>query len=120
MVFVWLSYRSDLSRAYPMFALSSRQINDVPTDIDPISLLPPAIANNAIKVKNPCAVDLLIPRYLILWTSDGAQFQLTYPQPFSQNLYDYLTLNVNVSAFEFVGERLKYGRLRRLLDYVKS
>ena len=120
MVGVWQNYSSDLDRAYPMFALSSRQVNDISTNLNPLDLLPPAIRNKAIEVKNACAVSLLTPRSLILWTSDGAQFQITYPQPFSQALFDYLTLNTNVSAFEFVGECLKYGRLRRLLDNVGS
>lgn len=120
MVLVWQNYSSDLDRAYPMFALSSRQVNDVPTNLNSIDLLPPAIRNRAIEVKNACAVSLLTPRTLILWASDGAQFEITYPQPFSQALYDFLTLNSNVAAFEFVGERLRYGRLRRLLDNVGS
>lgn len=120
MIKVWQNYTSDLGRAYPMFALSVTQVNDVDTNLNPINLLPPAIRDRRIEVKNACAVNLLTPRSLILWTSDGAQFQITYPQPFSQALFDYLTLNVNVAAFEFVGERLRYGRLRRLLDNVGS
>lgn len=120
MVDVWQNYNSDLGRAYPMFALSSLQVLEVPTDINPVDLLPPAIRVKAIEVKNACSVEGLTPRTLILWTSDGAQFRLSYPQPFSQNLYDYLTLNTEVAAFEFVGERLRYGRLRRLLDSVRS
>ena len=120
MILVWQAYNSDLGRAYPMFALSSQQVNDVPTDKSAIALIPPAISSSAIEGKYPCAVDQLTPRFLTLWASDGAQFRLSYPQPFSQNLYDYLTLNTEVAAFEFVGERLRYGRLRRLLDYVRS
>ena len=103
-----------------MFALSSRQVNDVDTNLNPIDLLPLAIRNKTIEVRNACAVSLLTPRNLILWTSDGAQFEITYPQPFSQALYDFLTLNTDVAAFEFVGERLRYGRLRRLLDTLKD
>ena len=117
---IWQGYRTDLGRVYPMFALSSSQLNDVSSNIDPISLLPNAIVSELIENKYPCAVDGLTPRYLILWDSNGAQFQLSYPQPFSQNLFDFLTLNTDVAAFEFVGERLKYGRLKRLLDYVRS
>ena len=120
MVKVWQNYTSDLGRAYPMFALSIQQVNDVPSQIDPVTLLPSSIQQKAIAVKNACSVGGMTPRYLILWTSDGAQFKLTYPQPFSQNLYDYLTLNTQVAAFEFVGERLRYGRLRRLLDTLKD
>ena len=117
---VWRDYKTDLDRVYPMFALSIRQLNDVPSDIDPVSLLPEAIASQLIENKYPCGVEGLTPRYLILWDSNGAQWRLNYPQPFSQNLFDFLTLNLNVAAFEFVGERLKYGRLRRMLDKARS
>lgn len=117
---VWQGYRTDLDKAYPMFALSLNRLNDVPSNIDPISLLPEAIASGLIENKYPCSVNGLTPRYLIIWDSLGAQFQLSYPQPFSQNLFDFLTLNTDVAAFEFVGERLKYGRLKRLLDFVRS
>ena len=121
MVLSWRSYRSDLDRVYPMFALSVRQINpEIAGTIDPLTLLPDAIASQIIDVDRPCAVGGLTARTLVLWALDGGQYRVTYPQPFSQNLYDYLTLNSEVQAFEFVGERLKYGRLRRLLDRVGS
>ena len=91
MVLVWQAYKSDLDRVYPMFAVMSQQLGDVPTKSTAIDLLPPSISSSAIDVKYPCLVDQLTPRYLILWASDGAQFKLSYPQPFNQNLYDYLT-----------------------------
>lgn len=100
---VWREYQSDLGRAYPMYALTLRQINNVSTAINPIDLLPTANKNKVIEVKNACAVPLLIPRLLVLFASDGAQFELTYSEPFNQSLYDYLTLNTNVAAFEFIG-----------------
>ena len=103
-----------------MFALSVRQINtEVAGTVDPVTLLPPAIVSLVIDVERACAVGQLTPRTLVLWASDGGQYQVSYPQPFSQNLFDYLTLNTNVQAFEFIGERLRYGRLRRLLDSVR-
>lgn len=120
MSLAWQSYISDLGRTYPMFAVSVGQINDVPSNVNALGLIPESVSSTAIDLKYPCAVDQLTPRYLILWASDGGQFQLSYPQPFSLNLYDFLTLNVSVAAFEFVGERLRYGRLKRLLDNVRS
>jgi hypothetical protein len=119
MIEVWQNYRSDLGRAYPMFSVIKLQVNDVPTNINPISLLPQTTRSLIRRVKNACSVGGLTQRYLILYLSDGAQFKLSYPEPFSQDLYDYLTLNTDVAAFEFVGERLKYGRLKRLLDNVR-
>ena len=117
---VWQSYKTDLNRSYPMLAVEMEQLNEVPSELNAIDLLPSEIASQLIENQYPCAVDGLTPRYLILWDSNGAQFQMSYPQPFSQNLFDFLTLNTDVAAFEFVGERLKYGRLKRLLDYVRS
>ena len=118
MVQVWQSYRTDLGRAYPFFALSVQQVNDVSTTINPIDLLPTAILENLIDLKTPCAVPGLTPRYLSLFASDGARFMITYPQPFDNSLAQFLTDNLEVAAWEFVGERLKYGRLRKLLDNV--
>lgn len=115
---VWQNYTSDLGRAYPLYALTVGQVNDVSTDINPVDLLPPAVLANLIEVRRSCSVSGLTPRTLILWTTDGAQFRLTYPQPFSDNLAQSLTLNLQVQAFEFVGERIKHGRLRRMLENV--
>jgi len=120
MALVWKNYLTDLGRAYPFYALSLGQINDVPSDIDPIQLLPTAIAESLIELKNICSVPGLTPRVLILWTTEGAQFRLTYPVPFSEDLADLLTNNLQVQAFEFVGERIKDGRLRRMLPNVQS
>lgn len=116
---VWQNYITDLGRAYPMFALTIQQVNDVSSDINALDLLPPAILANLMQVKNSCPVSQLTPRTLILWTGDGAQFRLTYPQSFDQALSDYLTQNLQVQAFEFVGETIKYGRLRRMLENVQ-
>lgn len=115
---VWRSYQTDLDRAYPFFALSVQQVNDVSTNINPLDLLPTAILGNLIDIQNPCAVPGLTPRYLSLFTSDGAQFTITYPQPFDNSLAQFLTDNLDIAAWEFVGERIKYGRLRKLLNNV--
>ena len=118
MALVWLNYQTDLGRSYPMVNLSVGQVNEVDSNINPIDLLPPAVISQVRRVRNSCAVADLTSRVLMLWLIDGAQYRLTYPQPFSQNLFDFLTLNTDVQAFEFVGERVKYGRLRRMLDNV--
>jgi hypothetical protein len=115
---VWQSYQTDLGRAYPMLALNIAQINDVPTSINPVDLLPNAISNELMRVRNPCTLDQLMPRSIVLFASDGASFRLSYPRPFSESLFDYLTVNPDVAAFEFIGERIKYGRLRKLLENV--
>ena len=115
---VWASYLSDLGRAYPMVSIQIAQVNDVPTDTNPLDLLPPAILDQVLRVSMPCAVDGITPRKLSLWLSDTAQFLISYPQPFSENLADYLTAHTDISAWEFIGERVRYGRLRKMLDNV--
>ncbi len=118
MVRVWQNYLTDRGRAYPLFALSSRQVNEVSTTINPLDLLLVADTNQLIEVKNSCTVAQLVPRQINIYAADGAQFLINYWQPFSQNLFDYFTNKTEVAAFEFIGERIKYGRLRRMLDNV--
>lgn len=99
-----------------MYALVVRQTNDISTDINPVELLPRTMRSRIIDLQNSCSVDGLFARLLVLYTNEGARFELVYPEPFSQSLLEFLTTNFDVAAFEFVGERLKYGRLKRLLD----
>ena len=118
MVQVWRSYLTDLGRAYPMYRLGVSQVNELSTSFDALSLLPPSVLTNLIEVKSSCPVNNLIPRSLIIFAIDGAQFRVNYPVPFDQGLSDFLTLNTDVQAFEFVGERIRYGRLIRMLENV--
>jgi hypothetical protein len=99
-----------------MFALSIMQTNDVITNINPIDLLPTYVTASLIEIGTPCAVAGLTPRKLGLWLSDGAQFLINYPLPWTTQLAEDLTNTVDIVAWEFIGERLKYGRLRKILD----
>lgn len=118
MVQVWRAYATDLGRIYPMYPLSLQQINDVSSSVNALDLLPNAIGSELIEVNNPCSVSGLTARKIALFTSDGARFLINYPRPFSQNLADYLTANLAITAWEFIGERIVDGRLRRMLDNV--
>ena len=118
MVRAWQNYLTDTGRAYPLFALSLRQVNQVSTTINPLDLLPVADLNQLIEVKNSCTVAQLVPRQINIYAVDTAQFLINYWQPFNPYLFDFLTLNTQVAAFEFIGERIRYGRLRRMLDNV--
>ena len=115
---VWQNYRTDLGRSYPLYALGVSQVNNVESNINPVDLLPLNITNDLRKFKHSCSVEGLTPRVLILWATDGAQFRVSYPIPFSDDLANYLVANLQVQAFEFVGERIKDGRLRRMLENV--
>ena len=115
---IWQFYRTDAGRMYPFYAVSARQVNDISTNLNPLDLLPSNDLTQLINFSNPCSVPGLTPRKIMLYAVDGAQFLINYWQPFNQNLFDFLTLNIDVAAFEFIGERIKYGRLRRMLDNV--
>ena len=115
---LWISYKSDLDRVYPMLPINIEQLNDVPTLVNPISFLPDAIIELIAVNLDPCLVKGLEPRQLILWLSDGSQFKLSYPVPFNLDLADFLNAKTGIIAWEFVGEKIKYGRLQRLLDNV--
>ena len=71
-----------------------------------------------VEVKYPCSVQALTPRMIKIFASDEAQFLISYWQPFNQALFDHLTASIQVRAFEFIGERIKYSRLQRMLDNV--
>ena len=120
MVLVWQIYYSDLGRAYPMYALSVQQISEIESQINVLNVIPDSIIVKAIEVKYSCNVPQLTSRKLILWLADGGQYSLNYPEPFDDNLAEHLTANTSVQAWEFVGEKIKYGRLRRMLNYVRS
>lgn len=115
---VWQNYLTDLGRAYPLFPLSITQVTNVDTNINPVDLLPTAITAEVRRVRNSCPVPGLTPRQLLLYTSDRAQFRLTFPVPFSQTISDYLVASVQVVAFEFIGEKIRYGRLQKMIDNV--
>lgn len=115
---VWRSYITDMGRAYPMFALSILQENEVSTNIEPLDLLPSDDKNQIIEVKHSCLVKGLTPRKIRIYAVDGARFLINYYRPFNQNLQDFLIANLSISAYELIGERIKYGRLKRMLDNV--
>ncbi|MDJ0773690.1 MAG: hypothetical protein QNJ49_09730 [Mastigocoleus sp. MO_167.B18] len=115
---VWRNYITDMGRAYPLFALSMTQENEVSTNIDPLDLLPSDDKNQIIEVKHSCVVTGLTPRKIRIFAVDGARFLINYYQPFNQVLVDYLVSHLSISAYELIGERIKYGRLKRMLDNV--
>ena len=114
------NYICDLDRAYPMYPMSVVQKGDIATNLDPVSLLPDTIVNSIRTTRHVCAVPGLTARKLSLWTSEGANFTIDYPQPFDEVLAIYLTAHLSIAAWEFIGERLKYGRLQKLLDNAQS
>lgn len=115
---VWQTYVTDCGRAYPLYPLSVRQVNQVLTAINPLDLLPNNDLLQLNDVKHPCSISNLTPRAISIWDAEGAQFLINYWQPFNQDLYDWLTVSIQVQAFEFIGERIKYSRLQRMLDNV--
>lgn len=115
MVLVWRDYRTDIGNTYPFLPLSVRQLNQVSTDIEPLNLLTVADAQNIIEIDKACSVPGLSSRQIIIFASDDAIFAIDYYRPFNQTLYNQLSSSLQVRAFEFVGEKIKYSRLRRMI-----
>lgn len=115
---VWRSYTTDLGRAYPMFALGIIQENQITTNINPLDLLPSSDLTQIINIPTGCIVSGLNPRKIRIFAADGAQFLLNYYQPFTLSLENHLVSITDVIAYEWIGERIQYGRLKRLLENV--
>ncbi len=115
---VWSSYLTDMGRAYPLFALSMTQENEISTTFNPLDFLSDSDKNQIIEVNNPCFVKGFTPRKIRIYAVDGARFLINYYQPFNQVLVDYLVSHLSISAYELIGEQIKYGRLKRMLDNV--
>jgi|GEM_PF-6820907 len=118
MVLVWQNYQSDLGRTYPMYPISIESNNPIDSTINPLLLLDDTAASQVLRVRNACLVGGLTARKLVLYLTNGAIFTLNYPLPFNQVLAMDLTADSNVQAWEFIGEVVKYGRLKRMLDNV--
>ncbi len=73
-----------------------------------------------LNLKDSCGVPGLVKRKIRIFAADSAEFEIDYWQPFNQNLFDYLATNSDVAGFEFIGERLKYFRLKKALDYLNG
>lgn len=110
---VWTSYQTDTGRIYPFLPVSIAQIGESRTDINLLTLLP---INNYREIKTGCSVPGLIPRSIKLYLSDDSSYQLNYPEPFSQALFNSLTTAINVRSFELIGEQIKYSRLIKMLN----
>ena len=113
---VWRDYRTDIGRTYPFMPLSVRQLNQVSTDLDPLTLISVADAQNIVELKNGCSVPGLTPRKIIIHASDDAIFSLDYYRPFNQALFNQFEGLIRVRAFEFLGERIVHSRLTRMIQ----
>lgn len=116
MLAVWRDYRTDIGRTYPFLPLSVRQLNQVSTQVDPIQLLSVGDAANIIELKNGCKVPQLVPRQLKIYSSDDAIFAVDYYRPFTTALYEHLSGQLQVRGFEFIGEKIQYSRLTRMIE----
>ncbi len=116
MVAVWQVYQSDLGLTYPMLGINLTNLGEIVTEIDLITLLPTTIVEQKIEVKSNCFVPGLTPRLIKLYLSDDSNYQLNYPLPFDQQLFNSLSASIAVRAFELVGETIKQSRLRKMLN----
>ena len=113
---VWQSYLTDTGFTYPLLPVSIVLKSQITSDIDILSLLPVTIQNQVLNINKPCSVPNLIPRSIKLFLSDDSRYELNYPVPFDQQLFNSLSAAIAVRAFELVGENIKYSRLQRMLN----
>ena len=113
---VWQSYLTDTGFTYPLLPVSIVLKTEITSDIDILSLLPVATQNLVLDISKPCSVPNLIPRSIKLFLSDDSSYQVNYPLPFNQQLFNSLSASITVRAFELVGENIKYSRLQRMLN----
>lgn len=112
-------YRTDAGRLYPYYRLEVDQVNNISTQFDdPIMFLPNEIKNLIITTQNICNVRGLLPRILNLTFIDNAAYSITCALPFNSQLKNHLANQPEIKSFQFVGEKIKHSRLKRLLDNV--
>lgn len=116
MVQVWSAYFTDTGFTYPFLPVSISLKTDITSDINILSLLPVLIQNQVLDINHPCSVPNLTARSIKLFLSDDTSYQLNYPVPFDQQLFNSLSASIRVRAFELVGENIKYSRLQRMLN----
>lgn len=115
---IWQQYTTDMGRIYPFLSLSAVVENNQSTNFTALDFLPNNDLGELINQQQSCFVSGLTPRKIRIFTSDGAQFLFNYYRPFNQVLEDYLVNNLDVVAYEWIGEKIKYGRLKRMLENV--
>lgn len=115
---IWQQYTTDMGRVYPFLSLSAVVENNQSTNFNVLDFLPNNDLSSLVDHKHSCLVKGLTPRKIRIFTTDGAQLLFNYYQPFNQVLEDYLINNLDVVAYEWIGEKIKYGRLKRMLENV--
>lgn len=110
---VWTTYTTDLGKAYSLVPAIVTELEGSTGNTDPISLFPDL--NLLQDVRLSCSVPDLSYRYVRLFLADGGRYEVIYPLPFNQYFLDSLSNSLAIQAFELVGERIKYSRLKRFL-----
>lgn len=116
MVLAWSNYITDTNYNYPFVPVNIRQISDLNRDDSPVLVLLPDDINNSIDIDITCDVPQLTYRRIRFFFSDESIYEINYYRPFSRALFDYLSSSISVRAFEFIGEQIKYSRLRKMLN----
>ena len=115
---VWTQYITDIGRIYPFIPVAIQQISDLYREDSPLLILPETDRDFVVDFNSSCSVKELTPRKITLFFSDDSVYQFNYYRPFDATLFNWLSNSISVRAFEFIGEEIRYSRLRRILKNV--
>lgn len=118
MASLWQQYRTDTGAIFPFVPLGIVQLNEgeIVSNFSPLSALPPDDLNGIVELETACNVPDMTYRQIILYASDGGQFRINYYLPFSDTLFARLSGIIALQAFELIGERIRYSRLKRIIN----
>ena len=116
MVKVWSNYITDTNYNYPFVSVNTTQISNISREESPLLILPDNDIKASTEIDTSCNVPQLTYRKIRFFFSDESIYEINYYKPFSQDLFNWLTNSISVRAFEFIGEQIKYSRLRKMLD----
>ena len=120
MATVWQQYTTDLGRIYTFVSISIVISNQQSTNLQLADFLSNADLDAIVSHKISCSVPNLTPRKIMIFASDRSQWLFNYYEPFSQELEDSLLANLNIAAYTWIGEKIKYGRLKRMLETING
>lgn len=116
MIQVWRNYLTDSNFSYPFVSVRLTQLNEIIRDDSPLLELPTTDQNATVEIDSPCDVRGITQRRIRLFFTDESIYELNYYKPFDLSLFNWLTANDNVRAFQLIGEQIRHFRLRKMFD----
>ena len=111
----WESYYSDLGIVYPFISVKIKQLSDIHRQESVLDILPIEDKKQLITLHNSISIPGLEQRKIKILFSDDTYYKFNYYKPFDSGLYQWLTSSIQVRGLEFIGEKIKYNRLKNML-----